>query len=72
MRRDLDHLPSAKQREIERVLQILFEEFDAANGDATGPRKRARTSRSSSTDHMRGAAGSMSHTPPKAISPIST
>ena len=42
MRRDLDHLPSAKQREIERVLQILFEEFDAANGDATGPRKRAR------------------------------
>jgi predicted nucleotidyltransferase/HEPN domain-containing protein len=42
MRRDLDHLPSAKQREIERVLQILFEEFDAANGDATGSRKRAR------------------------------
>ncbi|MBE2993743.1 HEPN domain-containing protein [Sphingomonas sp. CFBP 13603] len=42
MRRDLDHLPSAKQREIERVVQILFEEFDAANGDATGPRKRAR------------------------------
>ncbi|PTQ58575.1 HEPN domain-containing protein [Sphingomonas sp. PP-CE-3G-477] len=42
MRRDLDHLPSAKQREIERVLQILFEEFEAANGVATGPRKRAR------------------------------
>lgn len=38
MRRDLDHLPSAKQREIERVMQILFEEFEAANGDATGPR----------------------------------
>lgn len=42
MRRDLDHLPSSKQREIERVTQILFEEFEAANGDATGPRKRAR------------------------------
>jgi predicted nucleotidyltransferase/HEPN domain-containing protein len=42
MRQDLDHLPSGKQREIERVLQILFEEFEAANADATGPRKRAR------------------------------
>jgi predicted nucleotidyltransferase/HEPN domain-containing protein len=42
MRRDLDHLPSAKKREIERVLEILFEEFEAANGDAAGPRKRAR------------------------------
>jgi predicted nucleotidyltransferase/HEPN domain-containing protein len=42
MRRDLDHLPSAKQREIERVLQILFEEFEAANSGATGSRKRAR------------------------------
>jgi len=31
MRTDLDHLPLAKQRELERVVQILFEEF----GDAT-------------------------------------
>ncbi|HEX9965511.1 MAG TPA: HEPN domain-containing protein [Allosphingosinicella sp.] len=31
MRTDLDHLPAAKQRELERVVQILFEEF----GDAT-------------------------------------
>lgn len=31
MRTDLDHLPPAKQRELERVIQILFEEF----GDAT-------------------------------------
>lgn len=31
MRTDLDHLPPAKQRELERVVQILFEEF----GDAT-------------------------------------
>ena len=30
MRTDLDHLPAAKQREIERVVQIIFEEFDDA------------------------------------------
>ena len=30
MRTDLDHLPPAKQRELERVVQIVFEEF----GDA--------------------------------------
>ena len=30
MRRDLDHLPPVKQRELERVVQIIFEEF----GDA--------------------------------------
>jgi uncharacterized protein len=30
MRTDLDHLPTAKQREIERVVQIIFEEFDDA------------------------------------------
>ncbi|MGC6399970.1 HEPN domain-containing protein [Sphingomonas sp. FW199] len=30
MRSDIDHLPPAKQRELERVLQILFEEFDDA------------------------------------------
>jgi predicted nucleotidyltransferase/HEPN domain-containing protein len=28
MRTDIDHLPPAKQRELERVVQILFEEFD--------------------------------------------
>lgn len=28
MRTDLDHLPPAKQRELERVVQILFEEFE--------------------------------------------
>ena len=31
MRTDIDHLPPAKQRELERVVQILFEEY----GDAT-------------------------------------
>ena len=28
MRTDLDHLPAAKQRELERVVQILLEEFE--------------------------------------------
>jgi uncharacterized protein len=35
MRTDLDHLPAAKQRELERVVQILFEEFEEARGLAT-------------------------------------
>ena len=35
MRTDLDHLPAAKQRELERVVQVLFEEFDEARSLAT-------------------------------------
>jgi len=35
MRTDLDHLPPAKQRELERVVQILFEEFGEATALAT-------------------------------------
>jgi predicted nucleotidyltransferase/HEPN domain-containing protein len=42
MRTDLDHLPAAKQRELERVVEILFEEFGDANGLATGKRKAGR------------------------------
>jgi len=43
MRTDLDHLPAAKQRELERVVQILFEEFGEATGIATADwKKRAR------------------------------
>ena len=42
MRTDLDHLPAAKQRELERVVQILFEEFGDAHGLATGKRKAGR------------------------------
>ena len=42
MRTDLDHLPAAKQRELQRVVQILFEEFGAANAEATGKRKAGR------------------------------
>ena len=36
MRTDLVHLPANKQRELERVVEILFEEF----GDATAGRKK--------------------------------
>ena len=35
MRTDLDHLPASKQRDLERVLQILFEAFDEATALAT-------------------------------------
>lgn len=40
MRTDLDHLPPAKQRELERVVQILFEEFRDATATATVDWKR--------------------------------
>lgn len=43
MRTDLDHLPPAKQRELERVVQILFEEFGHATAIATSDwKKQAR------------------------------
>lgn len=43
MRTELDHLPPAKQRELERVVQILFEEFGDATAIATsGWKKQAR------------------------------
>jgi len=35
MRTGLDHLPPAKQRELERVVQVLFEEFEEARALAT-------------------------------------
>jgi uncharacterized protein len=40
MRTDLDHLPPPKQRELERVVQILFEEFEKATALATSSWKR--------------------------------
>jgi len=40
MRTDLDHLPPSKQRELERVVQILFEEFRDATAAATVDWKR--------------------------------
>jgi uncharacterized protein len=42
MRTDLDHLPPSKQRELDRVLQLLFEEFNEVQSLATGKRKAAR------------------------------
>ena len=42
MRTDIDHLPAAKQRELERVVQILFEEFEDARGAPTGEKKFGR------------------------------
>lgn len=41
MRTDLDHLPVNKQRELERVARILFEEFEEARTCATSKRKKA-------------------------------
>jgi uncharacterized protein len=42
MRTDLTHLPAAKQRELERIVETIFEEFRGATENATGPRKGAR------------------------------
>jgi len=42
MRTGIDHLPPAKQRELERVVEVIFEEFREATGLATGDRKRGR------------------------------
>lgn len=42
MRTDLDHLPAVKQRELERVVETIFDEFRGATENATGPRKGAR------------------------------
>ena len=42
MRTDLEHLPAAKQRELERVVETIFDEFRESTENATGPRKGAR------------------------------
>src|SRR3546814_49275 len=42
MRTDLDHLPAVKQRELERIVAIIFDAFRAATEQATGRRKGAR------------------------------
>ena len=43
MRTSLDHLPAPKQRDLERVVQIIFEEFDDALAIATSDwKKRGR------------------------------
>jgi len=40
MRNDLSHLPAAKQRDLERVLAVLFEEFEDATALASGEWKK--------------------------------
>ena len=45
MRNDLDHLPPQKQRELERVVQLIFEEFDDAFALATNLTPRRGISR---------------------------
>lgn len=40
MRTDTDHLPPAKQRELERVVRILFEEFGEATAISTSDWKK--------------------------------
>jgi len=40
MRSDLDHLPHAKQRELQRVTEILFEEFTDAMKNTSSPKKK--------------------------------
>jgi len=42
MKTELDHLPVNKRRELDRVIQILFEEFEDAHGEPTGARKLGR------------------------------
>jgi hypothetical protein len=71
MKTDLDHLPATKQRELERVVQLLFEEFDGAHMDATGRRKTGKIVKIFSMVVMRAAAGWTNLTPPRAIAPTS-
>ncbi|MCG8687736.1 MAG: HEPN domain-containing protein, partial [Desulfobacterales bacterium] len=42
MKTDLDHLPEKKRRELSRIQEILFEEFDLARGPANNTKKSAR------------------------------
>jgi predicted nucleotidyltransferase/HEPN domain-containing protein len=37
MRTDVDHLPEAKRRDLERAVQILFEEFESATRNRSHP-----------------------------------
>ena len=40
MKTDQDHLPEAKKRELARIVEILFAEFEAAIARGTMPYKR--------------------------------
>jgi predicted nucleotidyltransferase/HEPN domain-containing protein len=39
---DLDHLPQSKQRELEHIVRVLFEEFEASLRTSNGFQKQAR------------------------------
>lgn len=41
MRTDLDHLPEAKRQELERVVKILFDEFEDALAGKKAPHRKA-------------------------------
>jgi hypothetical protein len=43
MPNDIDHLPTAKQRELERIVEVIFDEFRGATENAIGPGKGAPT-----------------------------
>jgi uncharacterized protein len=43
MPNDIDHLPTAKQRELKRIVEVIFDEFRGATENAIGPRKGATT-----------------------------
>ena len=42
MRTDLDHLPDAKQRELDRIVEMIFQGFREATEHATGRKKSGR------------------------------
>jgi uncharacterized protein len=42
LRTDLDHLPARKRRQLDWILKILFEEFEAAQARRTSTRRKGR------------------------------
>lgn len=42
MKADIDHLPDRNQRELDRIVRAIFEEFEDAHKFASGDRKMAR------------------------------
>ncbi|WP_338111200.1 hypothetical protein [Sphingobium yanoikuyae] len=69
MRTDLDHLPAAKQRELEEVVRILFAEFREATENATGRKKSARILKIILFGSYARATGSMHRSTPTSINP---
>jgi len=46
MKTDLDHVPKTKKRELARIVEILFAEFEAAFAGGTADQIRAMIERS--------------------------